>query len=56
MTQRHDNISFVVNDSRMARGVRDATGIISKSIELFATKPFDYPYNSDYISQQQKAE
>jgi len=51
-----DNISFVVKDSRMARDVRDATGIASKTLELFATKPFDYLYNSDYISATQKAE
>ena len=29
-----DNISFVVKDSRMARDVRDATGIASKTLEL----------------------
>jgi hypothetical protein len=51
-----DNLTFVVKDSRMARDVRDATGIASKTLELFATKPFDYLYNSDYISAQQKAE
>jgi hypothetical protein len=50
-----DNISFVVKDSRMARDVRDATGIASKTLELM-TKPFDYLYNSDYISTTQKAE
>jgi hypothetical protein len=50
-----DNISFVVKDSRMARDVRDATGIVSKTLELM-TKPFDYLYNSDYISAAQKAE
>ena len=31
-----DNISFVVKDSRMARDVRDATGIASKTLELMA--------------------
>jgi hypothetical protein len=51
-----DNISFVVKDSRMARDVRDATGIASKTLELMMTKPFDYLYNSDYISAVQKAE
>ena len=45
-----DNISFVVKDSRMARDVRDSTCIASKTLELFATKPFDYLYDSDYIS------
>lgn len=50
-----DNIPFVVKDSRMARDVRDATGIASKTLELMTT-PFDYLYNSDYISAQQKAE
>ena len=50
-----DNISFVVKDSRMARDVRDATGIASKTLELM-TKPFNYLYVSDYISIQQKAE
>ena len=44
-----DNITFVVKDSRMARDVRDATGIASKTLELM-TKPFDYLYNSDYIT------
>jgi hypothetical protein len=51
-----DNISFVVKDSRMARDVRDATGIASKTLELMMTTPFDYLYNSDYISAVQKAE
>ena len=51
-----DNNSFVVRDSRMARDVRDATGIASKTLELMMTKPFDYLYNSDYISAAQKAE
>jgi hypothetical protein len=51
-----DNISFVVKDSRMARDVRDATGIASKTLDLMMTKPFDYLYNSDYISATQKAE
>ena len=51
-----DNISFVVKDSRMARDVREATGITSKSLELMTTKPFNYLYNSDYISATQKAE
>ena len=51
-----DNISFVVKDSRMAHDVRDATGIASKTLELMMTKPFDYLYNSDYISTAQKAE
>jgi len=51
-----DNISFVVKDSRMARDVRDATGIVSKTLELMMTKPFDYLYNSDYINATQKAE
>jgi hypothetical protein len=51
-----DYISFVVKDSRMARDVRDATGIASKTLELMITKPFDYLYNSDYISAAQKAE
>jgi hypothetical protein len=51
-----DNISFVVKDSRMARDVRDATGIASKTLELMMTRPFDYLYNSDYISAVQKAE
>ena len=50
-----DNITFVVKDSRMARDVRDATGIASKTLELM-TKLFDYLYNSDYISATQKAE
>jgi hypothetical protein len=40
----------------MARDVRDATGIGSKTLELMMTKPFDYLYNSDYISAVQKAE
>jgi hypothetical protein len=48
-----DDISFVVKDSRMARDVKDATGIALKTFELFATKPFDYLYNSDYISAAQ---
>ena len=51
----NDNISFVVKDSRMARDVRDATGIASKTLELM-TKPFDYLYKTEYISATQKAE
>ncbi len=49
-------VTFIAKDARMAREVRDQTGIVSKTFELFATKPFDYLYNSDYISPQLKAE
>ena len=44
----------MVKDARMVREVKDATGIITKTLELFATKPFHYLYNSDYISATQK--
>jgi hypothetical protein len=52
----HDNVYFMVKDARFVREVKDATGIITKTLELFSTKPFDYLYNSDYISAQQKEE
>ena len=49
----HDNVIFMVKDARMVREVKDATGIISLFLGS-ATKPFDYLYNSDYISATQK--
>jgi hypothetical protein len=52
----NDNVNFLVKDARMVRQVTDQTGIVSKTFELFANKAFDYLYNSDYISPQQKAE
>ena len=35
--------------------MKDATGIASKTLELFK-KDFDYLYNADYITATQKAE
>jgi hypothetical protein len=51
------SLSFCVKDatSGVVRDVRDATGILHKSRDLFL-KPFDYLANSDYISAAQKAE
>jgi hypothetical protein len=51
------SLSFSLKDARsgVVRDIRDATGILHKSMDLFL-KPFDYLFNSDYISPQQKAE
>jgi len=53
----NDSVTFVVKEEKnnAVHSVQDATGIASKTFELF-TKDFDYLYNADYISQQQKAE
>jgi hypothetical protein len=53
----NDNITFVVKEERnnAVHSVQDATGIASKTFELF-TKDFDYLYDADYISTHQKAE
>ena len=44
----------MVKDARMVREVKEATGIITMTLELFSTKSFDYLYNSHYISATQK--
>jgi hypothetical protein len=51
------SLSFSLKDARngVVRDIRDATGILHKSMDLFL-KPFDYLFNSDYLSPQQKAE
>ena len=51
------SLSFSLKDMRsgVVRDIRDATGILHKSMDLFL-KPFDYLFNSDYLSPQQKAE
>jgi hypothetical protein len=51
------SLSFSLKDARsgVVRDVKDATGILHKSMDLFL-KPFDYLFNSDYITPQQKAE
>ncbi|MDQ5869387.1 MAG: hypothetical protein M3530_06620 [Thermoproteota archaeon] len=54
--RRNDTVTFVVKDARMVREVKDPTGIVTKTFELFATKPFEYLYNSDYMTSQLKAE
>ena len=50
-------LSFSVKDARsgVVRDVRDATGILHKSMDLFL-KPFEYLANSEYITPQMKAE
>ena len=55
--KRIGEVSFSVKDERTGtvRDVRDVTGILHKSMDLFL-KPFDYLANGDYISAQQKAE
>lgn len=52
-----DTVQFSLKEERnnTVHEVKDATGIVSKTLELF-TKDFDYLYNADYISQQQKNE
>ena len=51
------SLSFSVKDARsgVVRDVKDATGILHKSMDLFL-KPFEYLANSEYISPQMKAE
>lgn len=55
---RIKDVSFCLknNQNGVVREVKDPTGITSKTLELFSTKPFDYLYNGDYISLAQKAE
>ncbi len=52
-----DKVTFVVKEERngTVHEVKDATGIASKTFELFK-KDFDYLYNADYITSAQKAE
>ena len=51
------SLSFSLKEARngVVRDIKDATGILHKSMDLFL-KPFDYLFNSDYITPQQKAE
>ena len=51
------SLSFPVKDARsgVVRDVKDATGILHKSRDLFL-KPFEYLANSEYMSPQMKAE
>jgi hypothetical protein len=51
------SLSFRVKDARngVVRDVKDATGILHKSMDLFL-KPFEYLANSEYITPQMKAE
>jgi len=53
----NDNVTFVVKQESdvTVHSVQDATGIASKTFELFK-KDFDYLYNADYISATQKSE
>lgn len=53
-----DNVTFALKDIRnnTTRDVKDPTGIVTKTLELFSTKSFDYLYNGEYISPQLKAE
>lgn len=56
--RKSDDLNFVLKDEQtnQARSVDDQTQITSKTLELFMTKPFDYLWNADYLSQQTKAE
>jgi hypothetical protein len=54
--RQDDNVVFYVKDERLVRELKDPTGIVSKTFELFASKPFNYLYNSDYISPELKAQ
>ena len=51
------SLSFSLKDARngLVRDVKDATGILHKSMDLFL-KPFEYLANSEYITPQMKAE
>jgi hypothetical protein len=51
------SLSFSIKDARTGtvRDVKDATGILHKSMDLFL-KPFDYLANREYMSPQMKAE
>jgi hypothetical protein len=55
--KRMITLAFSVKDERngVVREVRDATGILHKTMDLFL-KQFDYLANNDYITPQQKAE
>ena len=55
--KRMAELMFSVKDEKngAVRDVRDATGILHKTMDLFL-KQFDYLANSEYISPQQKAE
>lgn len=54
--RQDDNVVFYVKDERLVRELKDPTGIVSKTFELFASKPFNYLYNSDYIFPELKAQ
>lgn len=55
--KRIGELTFSLKDERnnTVRQIKDATGILHKSMDLFL-KPFDYLYNADFLSPQQKAE
>ena len=55
--KRMITLALSVKDERngVARDVRDPTGIPHESLDLFL-KEFDYLFNLDYITPQQKAE
>jgi hypothetical protein len=55
--KRIGELTFSLKDERnnTVRQIKDATGILHKSMDLFM-KGFDYLYNGDFISPQQKAE
>ncbi|HEX9319400.1 MAG TPA: hypothetical protein VF884_10740 [Nitrososphaeraceae archaeon] len=57
-TRMGENVVFCLKDLRnnTTREVKDPTGIVTKTLELFSTKSYEYLYNGDYISPQQKAE
>ena len=55
--KRIGELTFSLRDERnnTVRQIKDATGILHKTLDLFL-KPYDYLYNADFLSPQQKAE
>ena len=56
--KRISEISFCLKDEKnnTVREVKDATGIPTKTLDLFMDKDFDYLFNANYLPAQLKAE
>jgi hypothetical protein len=57
-SRANDQIRFTVKDAltEEVREVKDVTGNITKSYELFRDQPFDYLFTAEYIPREIKAE
>ena len=55
--KRISEISFCLKDEKnnTVREVKDATGIATKTLDLFMNKDFDYLFNANYLPAQLKA-